>query len=55
MNDMRPLGCHFDAYGAEEEFLSSLNCRNCPLIPLLCEYKGEATIARLANATYGEE
>lgn len=35
----RPLGCPFDAYGADESFLEVLNCANCPINPYMCEFK----------------
>jgi len=35
----RPQGCPFDAYGADKMFLELLTCENCPVVPLLCEYK----------------
>ena len=45
----RPKGCYFDAYGADEEMLRSLDCGNCPLPALVCDYKGWAALKAIAE------
>jgi len=46
---IRPDGCPFDAYGAEEETLRNLTCENCLVSGMVCEYRGLVTLARLAK------
>ncbi|MGD0057285.1 MAG: hypothetical protein ABSB83_05470 [Methanomassiliicoccales archaeon] len=46
---MRPDGCTFDAYGADEETLRNLTCDNCLVSGMVCEYRGLATLVHLAK------
>jgi len=46
---MRPEGCAFDAYGADEETLRNLTCDNCLISGMVCEYRGLATLSHLAK------
>ncbi len=55
MKERRPDGCHFDAYGADEEFLRTLTCENCPLVSMVCDYKGEVALTRLARSMHDGE
>ncbi|MEM2944202.1 MAG: hypothetical protein QXN93_05730 [Methanomassiliicoccales archaeon] len=47
--EARPFGCFFDVYGFDEKFLPSLNCNNCPISGMMCEYKVYVNAARLAS------
>ena len=46
---MRPDGCAFDAYGADEETLHNLTGENCLVSGMVCEYRGLATLVHLAK------
>jgi len=45
----RPYGCAFDAYGADEATLRDLTCDSCLVSGMVCEYRGLATLTRLAK------
>ncbi|MBM4237766.1 MAG: hypothetical protein FJ151_04700 [Euryarchaeota archaeon] len=49
LQDNRPFGCPFDAYGADEETLRDLTCGSCMVSSIVCEYKGEAVLVQLAR------
>ncbi|MGB9884207.1 MAG: hypothetical protein ACPLM9_02590 [Methanomassiliicoccales archaeon] len=50
----RPSGCFFDAYGYAKPGNEELTCENCPLSPMICDYKGYSAIERLARIISGQ-
>ncbi|MBC7108828.1 MAG: hypothetical protein H5T41_08625 [Methanomassiliicoccales archaeon] len=45
----RPFGCFFDVYGYPGTMIEELTCDNCPISPMVCDYRGQTTINRLAE------
>ncbi|MCQ5375004.1 MAG: hypothetical protein NO474_00165 [Methanomassiliicoccales archaeon] len=45
----RPFGCFFDVYGYSGTRIEELTCDNCPISPMVCDYKGQTTINNLAK------
>jgi len=47
----RPKGCYFDVYGADEEMLHTLTCENCPLPAMVCDFRNDSIMSKLASST----
>jgi hypothetical protein len=46
----RPKGCYFDVYGADEEMLRTLTCENCPLPAMVCDFRNNPIMNKLASS-----